>query len=185
MSNDDVFADEASSNIQNFSRQSPSVTQCDASRVACHESRLGQGDDGSHRYYWIRFGWSPNIAWYYSVRMDPLCALPGSRMARVWTLKSFASPAAARARGHMSLLAPGCTHLIVLTKRRKSFEINLKVGSRLVEVLFESFLLVVSCRYRGLTTTKAGATVGPVPTVIGELEARKFWKDQYVHFCSE
>ena len=75
----------------------------------------------------------------------------------------------------MSLLAPGCTHLIVLTKRRKSFEINLKVGSRLVEVLFEPFLLVVSCRYRCLTSKAGAAPVGStVPTVAGELEARKF-----------
>ena len=37
MSNDDVFADEASSNIQNFSRQSPSVTQCSVTR---HVSRV-------------------------------------------------------------------------------------------------------------------------------------------------
>ena len=69
----------------------------------------------------------------------------------------------------------GCTQRIVPTERRKSFEINLKVGSRLEEVvLFESFLLVVSCRYRGLTSKAAGASMSPSTSVARELEARKF-----------
>lgn len=88
-------------------------------------------------------------------------------------------------KGHVSLVARSCTHRIVPTERRKSFEINLKVGSRLEGVLFESFLLVVSCRYRGLTSQAGGASMGPSPCVARELEARKFWKDQYVHFCCE
>lgn len=77
-------------------------------------------------------------------------------------------------KGHVSLVARSCTHRIVPSERRKSFEINLKVGSRLEGVLFESFLLVVSCRYWGLTSQAAGASMGPSTGVAGELEARKF-----------
>ena len=78
-------------------------------------------------------------------------------------------------KGHVSLVARSCTHRIVPSERRKSFEINLKVGSRLEEVvLFESFLLVVSCRCRGLTSQAAGAAMGPSTGVARELEARKF-----------
>ena len=78
-----------------------------------------------------------------------------------------------------------CTHRIVPTERQwKSIEINLKVGSRLEGVvLFESFLLVVSCRYRGLASK--ASSMGCSTSVARELEARKFWKDQYVHFCCE
>ena len=119
------------------------------------------------------------------VEWSPSLCSTDSRMARVWTLKcSLCIRAAAGVTCHC--LAPGWgSHLIVPTERRKSFEINLKVGSRLVEVLFEPFLLVVSCRYRCLTSKAGSPVCSTVPTVAGELEARKFWKDQYVHFCCE